>query len=822
MGSCGMLTQSATESDLRVDVRLEGVATVVALTGSLDSPLSAQNRDRLMSVVKPGEQLILDLSGIEKASGAGLRGLLLLARHIRGLGVAINAIGASDELQNLADVSGFRDLFRLDAPATPLTTHPAAWTRPEFYPTHSHKGFALRPGFPIPLGATVLTHGVNFAVYSRHATGCTLVLYKPNAETPFAEIPFPPEFRVGDVHAMTVFHLDTEAFEYGYRMMGPFNPREGHRFNPECVLLDPAARAVSWRPEWGCKDDGIATPRARVMAEDFDWEDDHTLELPMADLVIYEMHVRGFTRHGSSNVRFPGTYAGLREKIPYLLELGVNCVELMPVFEFDENEIDRVNPAGGQKLLDYWGYSTLAFCAPKAGYAATGASHLQADEFKTLVKELHRNGIEVILDVVFNHTSEGNENGRTLSFRGLDNAIYYMLTPDGHYYNFSGCGNTFNCNHPAVRNFVLNCLRYWVAQYHIDGFRFDLASILDRAPDGTPLANPPLLESLALDPVLGRTKLIAEAWDAGGLYQVGRFPAYGRWAEWNGKYRDCVRRFLKGDAGQTTEAVQRISGSPDLYCRRGPTASVNFITCHDGFTLADIVSYNGKHNEANGEQNRDGANDNCSWNCGVEGPTEDPTLQALRRRQMKNALAMLLVSQGVPMLLMGDEIGRTQMGNNNAYCQDNELTWLDWGLRQTNSELFRFCQALIAFRKAHPALRHPHFAGCDSDDSGKLEITWHGTRPWHADLSGASRVLAFQARLRGEHSDDLVYAALNMYWEALSFEPPAVDDGRQWCVFANTGAAAPNDVYAPGDEPPLEHQKPLLVGGRSVVILTAR
>ena len=725
-------------------------------------------------------------------------------------------------MQAIAEASGFRDLFLRTAPTSIPSTWQAPRVRTDFYPTHAHNGFDLRPGFPLPLGATALPHGVNFAVYSRHATACAVVLYEPGAATPFAEIPFPAEFRVGDVHAMSIFDLDAEEFEYGFRMDGPFAPQQGHRFDRERVLIDPTSRAIAWRPTWGRRDPHLTTPRGRLIAEDFDWEDDHPLELPLEDLVIYEMHVRGFTRHATSGVRFPGTYAGLREKIPYLVELGVNCVELLPIFEFDETEVDRVNPVTGERLVNYWGYSTLGFYAPKAAYAATGPCHLQADEFKTLVKELHRNGIEVILDVVFNHTSEGNENGPTLSFRGLDNATYYMLTPDGHYYNFSGCGNTFNCNHPVVRDYVLNCLRHWVAEYHIDGFRFDLASILDRAPDGTPLANPPLLEALALDAVLGRTKLIAEAWDAGGLYQVGHFPAYGRWAEWNGKYRDCARKFLKGDMGQVGEMSQRILGSPDLYNHRGPAASVNFITCHDGFTLADVVSYNEKHNDANGEQNRDGDNDNNSWNCGTEGPTNDPAILALRRRQMKNALAMLLLSQGVPMLLMGDEVGRSQQGNNNTYCQDNELNWLDWSLVKQNAELFRFCQALIALRKSHPALRHPYFAGSGKGDRGALEISWHGTSPWHADLSGTSRVLAFQARLRGANPDDIVYAAFNMYWETLPFEPPAVEDARAWHVFANTGLESPNDVCMPGDEPRLKDPKPLLVGGRSVVILVAR
>ena len=567
----------------------------------------------------------------------------------------------------------------------------------------------------MPLGATALPSGVNFAVYSRHATLCTLVLFEPAEATPFAEIPFPPEFRIGDVHAMTVFNLDPEEFEYGYRMEGPMDPAQGHYFDHQNVLLDPAARSVVWRSTWGRRDENLSSPRGQLIANDFDWENDRPLGLPLQDLVIYEMHVRGFTRHPSSGVRFPGTYAGVRERIPYLRDLGVNCVELLPIFEFDEAEVDRHNPITGEKLFNYWGYSTLGFNAPKAGYAATGPCRLQTDEFKTLVKELHRSGIEVILDVVFNHTSEGNENGPSLSFRGLDNKSYYMLTPEGYYYNFSGCGNTLNCNHPVVRDYVLNCLRYWVSEYHIDGFRFDLASILGRASNGTPLANPPLLESLALDPVLGRTKLIAEAWDAGGLYQVGHFPAYGRWAEWNGKYRDSARKFLKGD-----------------------------------------------------------------------------------------------------------EVGRTQGGNNNTYCQDNELSWFDWNQVQTNAELLRFCRSMIAFRKAHPTIRHGRFAGAGPSESGSLEISWHGTEPYRADWPGTSRVLAFHTRLRREPPDDVVYAALNMYWDALPFGLPDLEVGRRWHLFANTGMQASNDVYDLGSEPEAEDQNQILVGGRSVMILVVR
>lgn len=809
-------------SELTIEIRSEESATVIALMGPFRGALSTEQRDRILALARPGVQLVLDFTKVEDVSGAAMRRVLLLARYVRGLGGAISARGASDDLRALAEASGFLDLFS----RTSLMPITSGWraerVRTDCYPTHCSKGFDLRPGAPLPLGATALSHGVNFAVYSRHATRCVLVLFEPGAETAFAEIPFPAEFRVGDVHAITVFHLDPEELEYGFRMEGPFEPRQGHRFDRQRVLLDPTARAITWRPTWGRGETTLDTPRSRLIAEDFDWEDDRPLGLPLEDLVIYEMHVRGFTRHPSSATRFPGTFAGLREKIPDLVELGVNCVELLPIFEFDELEVGRANPLNGEPLANYWGYSTMGFHAPKAGYAATGAHQLQVDEFKTLVKELHRHGIEVMLDVVFNHTSEGDEHGPTTSFRGLDNATYYMLTPDGAFYNFSGCGNTLNCNHPVVRDFVVNCLRYWVSEYHIDGFRFDLASILGRAADGTPLANPPLLESLALDPVLGRTKLIAEAWDAGGLYQVGRFPAYGRWAEWNGKYRDCARKFLKGDLGQVEEMSHRFSGSPDLYFSRGPTASINFITCHDGFTLADLVSYNDKHNEANGEDNRDGANDNHSWNCGAEGPTDDPAILALRRRQMKNALAMLFLSQGVPMLLMGDELGRSQRGNNNTYCQDNEWNWLDWSLRQRNQELFRFCQALIAFRKAHPVLRHPQFAGFESGASGQLEITWHGTTAWRADWSGTSRVLAFQARLRHGSLDDMVYAAFNMYWESLPFEPPSLEDGRAWRVFANTAGEFPNDVFAAGAEPLVENPHELLVGGRSVVILVAR
>ncbi len=700
--------------------------------------------------------------------------------------------------------------------------------RIDAYPTHTYKGFRLRPGRPLPFGATFVPGGVNFAVYSHHGTACTLALFEKGAPQPFAEIPFPDDFRIGNVFAMMVFDLNYENIEYGFRMDGPWDPRAGHRFDRSRILLDPYAKVIGGRDVWAAayNPHDPYPHRAQLIFGDFDWEHDRPLEIPIEDLVIYEMHVRGFTQHPTSGVQYRGTFAAIRDKIPYLKALGINAIELMPIFEFDEFEHHRYN-ADGERLLNYWGYSTVGFFAPKAGYAATGALGMQADELKTLVKELHRNGIEIILDVVFNHTAEGDERGPTISYRGLDNKTYYMLTPDGHYYNFSGTGNTLNCNHPIVRDMVIDCLRYWASEYHIDGFRFDLASILGRDQTGAPLRNPPLLEALAYDPILAKCKLIAEAWDAVGLYQVGMFPAYGRWAEWNGKYRDTVRRFLKGDAGQVAEMVQRLQGSPDLYSGRGPTASINFITAHDGFTLNDLFSYNQKHNLANGEDNRDGTDENYSWNCGWEGPTDDPAIIALRRQLMKNAFAILMVSAGVPMMLMGDEAARTQYGNNNAYCHDNELNWFDWSLIEKNSELFRFCQLMIQFRHAHPVLRSPnHFWHQDYVGSGYPDISWHGTDAWQVDWSPYSRALAFL--LDGAHAkggtvrDNSIYVAMNMYWEGLIFHLPALPAQQQWHVFANTGLPTPQDIHPTGEELWLANQERFLLGPRSVAILVAK
>lgn len=702
-------------------------------------------------------------------------------------------------------------------------------TRIDYYPTHELNGIKYRCGRVLPFGATMVPNGINFSIFSCAATSCTLVLYKKNAEKPYAEIPFPQDFMIGSVFSMIVFDIDFENLEYGYRMDGPFDPVGGLRFDKTKILSDPYAKAIGGRDVWLAQPDWQKEYqfRSRMAFVDFDWEGDTPVPLPCEDVIIYEMHVRSFTQHPSSGVKYKGTFSGIREKIPYLLELGVNCVELMPIYEFDEFENSRKNDSTGEFLVNYWGYSTVNFFAPKAGFAATGKYGMQVDELKTLVKELHKQGIQVILDVVFNHTAEGDQRGPTISFRGIDNKAYYMLTPDGYYYNFSGTGNTLNCNNPVVRNMVLDCLRYWAAEYHVDGFRFDLATILGRAQDGSPLNNPPLLESLAFDPVLSKCKLIAEAWDAGGLYQVGSFPAYGHWAEWNGKYRDTIRRFLKGEQGMVGDLSQRIQGSPDLYRNRLTTCGVNFITCHDGFTLYDLVAYNGKHNESNGENNRDGNDDNYSWNCGWEGLSTDDGVNKLRHRQIKNAMTMLMVSQGLPMILMGDEMGRTQQGNNNAYCHDTELNWLNWDMKNTNADIFNFVKHLIHFRKAHPVFRsREHFRNTDYMNSGYADISFHGVRAWNADWSNTSTVFAFM--LDGDHAkggtvkDNSIYVVFNMYWNALPFELPQLSRGREWYVSVNTGMEPPYDFYSIDLEEKLQDQRNIIVGGRSVMVLLGK
>ena len=674
------------------------------------------------------------------------------------------------------------------------------------------------PGHVLPLGATLMFDGVNFSVFSKEATSCTLVLYHHGQKVPFQEIPFPDSFRIGHVYSMMVYGLNIETIEYGYRFDGPYDPKKGLRFDKNRVLLDPFARSISGRSVWGIEPD-YTNPfqyRGQIIREDYDWLGDKPLEMHPSDLVIYELHLRSFTQHPASEVRYRGTYAGLIEKIPYLKALGVNCVELMPIFEFDEFENSR--EVNGRRLVNYWGYSTVGFLAPKAGYAASARFGMEADELRHMIRTLHQNGIQVILDVVFNHTAEGGEGGPSISFKGIDNRTYYLLTPDGGYINYSGCGNTMNCNNPVVRNLMLGCLIYWVAAFHVDGFRFDLASILSRDEKGVPMMNPPLLESIACDEVLGKTLLIAEAWDAGGLYQVGRFPAYGRWSEWNGMYRDCLRRFIKGEAERLPELILRIRGSDDLYRQRGPTASINFVTCHDGFTLYDLVSYNEKHNWDNGEENRDGTNDNASWNCGAEGSTDDPEIIALRMRQMKNMLTVLLTSRGIPMLLSGDEFANTQYGNNNAYCQDNEISWLDWNQLERYRDLYDYVRRLIAFRKAHPVLRADGY-DFSHNGTGYPELSFHGTQAWNLDEHSPG--LSFAYMYAEDHvrycteRDAFIYVAVNAYWETQHYGLPILPEGFQWGL-----AFESHDVSTDvNDERPLEDQSGIVLGPRSAAVL---
>ncbi len=654
------------------------------------------------------------------------------------------------------------------------------------FPTNKKGPLKYRIGRVFPFGATLDTGGgVNFSIYSKEATSCTLVLFHHGQNKPFIEIPFPESFRIGNVYTMMVYGIDIESTEYGYRFDGPYDPQKGLLYDKSKILLDPYAKSVSGRTVWG-KPSRAKDPflhRGQIISEDYLWDGDKPLEIPSSELVIYELHVRSFTMDKDSNVKRKGTYTGLAEKIPYLKELGVNCVELMPIFEFDEFENSR--DYNGQKLFNYWGYSTVGFFAPKAGYAASAPYGMEADELKHLIKQFHANGIEVVLDVVFNHTAEGNENGPYISYRGIDNRTYYLLTPEGYYYNFSGCGNTMNCNNPVVRNVVLDCLRYWVSSYHIDGFRFDLASILSRDKNGAPMINPPLLDSIANDAVLGKTLLIAEAWDAGGLYQVGAFRNWGKWAEWNGKYRDCVRSFIKGGAKHAPELFCRINGSSDIYGDNNSESSINFITCHDGFTLYDLVSYNEKHNEANGENNMDGSNDNNSWNCGAEGETNDSQILDLRLRQMKNMLTILLTSRGIPMLLSGDEFANTQFGNNNAYCQDNEISWLNWANLEKHKDLFSYVKKLISIRKQHPVMRS------NAKDNGYNSLNYpefslHGTVPWQLDLCSPALAFSYMyvedAEKYNAKNSSFIYVAVNSHWENQTFELPIIPSGYTFKV----------------------------------------
>ena len=648
-------------------------------------------------------------------------------------------------------------------------------------------GFRIRPGFYEINGACAFPHGVNFTIVSFAAVSCQLLLFRRTEQTPYARIPFPPHYRVGNVYSMFVFDLKIDEFEYAYSIDGPYNPKKGLIFDKTKYLLDPYAKAVTGQSEWGKRLSPEGFYKARVVHNNFRWDLPSQTFPPLKDCIIYEMHVRGFTKDPSSSVAHPGTFAGIEEKIPYLKDLGINAVEFMPIFEFDETRGMRT--VNGRRLLDYWGYNPVCFFAPNTSYTSESEYNREGTELKHLINVLHQNGIQVILDVVFNHTAEGNEMGPYFSFKGFDNQIYYMLTPEGYYYNFSGCGNTLNCNHPVVRELILDCLRYWVTQYHVDGFRFDLASILGRSEDASPMSRPPLLESLAYDPILYGVDLIAEAWDAGGLYQVGSFPSWNRWAEWNGKYRDDIRSFLKGDDGYIGAAASRILGSPDLYPpeKRGKDVSVNFITCHDGFTLYDLYAYNEKHNWDNGWNNTDGANDNRSWNCGEEGETNNPGILALRFKMIKNACAVLLSSRGTPMFFAGDEFGNTQFGNNNAYCQDNEISWLDWTLTEKNEEILDFFRFMIHLRRDHPILRQ---------DTSPCSLPFpftslHGTTPWKQDLGWKDKMLGVLFAGKDQQGkDDILYLGINTYWEPIEVELPSLPQEFYWVPIADTSRGA--------------------------------
>ena len=710
--------------------------------------------------------------------------------------------------------------------------------------------FTTFPGEPLPFGATVLNSGVNFAVFSRFATSVTLLLFdKAEHSVPIAELVLNPHLnKTGDVWHIRVEGI-TEGTFYLYRVDGPYEPKKGHRFNRYKVLLDPYAKALTASYVWDLSksrgynwnspevdlsfseyDDTMNMPKSIVISDDFDWQGDRPLNFPLRNSIIYEMHVAGLTRDESSGVKNPGTYKGVIEMIPYFKELGITSLELLPIMEFDLYSVKRVNPLTGEQLENYWGYDPISFFAPKGRYSSSGTNGNQVNEFKEMVRELHKNGIEVILDVVFNHTGEGSELGPTISFRGLDNQIYYMLSEDQRYYmNYSGCGNTLNCNHPIVRSLIRTCLHYWVIEMHVDGFRFDLGSILGRDQDGKLMENPPILEGIAEDPVLRNTKIIAEAWDAGGAYQVGSFPG-GRWAEWNDKFRDDVRSFWRGDRGMVHILATRLTGSSDLYLRDGrkPFHSINFITSHDGFTMYDLVSYNQKHNEANGENNHDGGDNNISYNHGEEGVSHDPQIIALRKRQAKNFMATLMLSLGTPMILGGDELLRTQGGNNNAYCQNNKVSWYDWKLKEENKENFTFLKKLIKFRQIHPAFHRPEFyLGKDSNFNAIPDITWYNQFGEIPDWENIGHCLAY--RLDGteaikdiDKDDNDFYLMFNGSNKDHSFKVCPPPKETHWFTAINTALPEGKDIPLFGSEKLIDQQTEYMVKGKSVVVLISR
>ena len=658
--------------------------------------------------------------------------------------------------------------------------------RIDMNPTHEKDGVKYRIGRLMPFGTEIIGDStVNFSIYSHDATYCELLLYHLGDEEPFFTLPFPDEFHIGSVFAVMIFDLDWEEIEYGYRFDGPQDRSKGYRFDRSKIVLDPYAKLVSGRDVWRKRTypDSEFQLRGRIIREDYLWEGDTPLEIPPQDLVIYEIHARGFTADESSKVEHKGTFSGIIEKIPYMKELGINCVEILPMFEFEE-----FIPMLSDEFCNYWGYVTSNYFSPKAGYAALGALGMAVDEFKNLVKQLHKNGIEVILDIVFNHTAEYGDDGDYISFRGVDNRTYYVMNPDGSYANYTGCGNTMNCNNPIVRNFIIDSLRYWVSSFHVDGFRVDEAPIFARDQDGKPMVVPPLVDSLVNDPILSKTVFISEGWDGDGLFTIGSFPK--GWADWNPRMRDHVKRFIKGVNESGPDVIRSIEGSPDMFPNGSPSSSVNYVTCHDGFTLFDTVAYNRAYNQDNPFTSAMDNADNCSWNCGIEGETDDSEVNQLRHRQMKNMLGILLMSKGIPMLLAGDEFANTQKGNNNAFAMDNEISWLQWDRLEEYGDIHDFVKLMIAFRKKHPVLRSDSFfTGYNS--TGYPELSWHGQKAWWFDKNQPFSTFGFlyveSAKDYGTKEDSYIYCAVNTHYESRTMELPVIPAGRHWKIVAYTG-----------------------------------
>lgn len=667
--------------------------------------------------------------------------------------------------------------------------------------------FSTTRGKPYPFGASSNGNGINFALHSRQAQSVTLCLLEPKKKSIVAEFPLSPETnKTGNVWHITIQEIDPTLL-YAYRITPPVSKKQD-------LLLDPYAKGVGTSNVWGqpSLEKKEYTPLGDIIVGDeFDWEGDKSPNTPLNELIIYEMHVRGFTEHPSSHVKHPGTFLGVIEKIPHLIDLGINAVELMPIQEFNENEYGKTHPRMKTILYNYWGYSTVNFFSLMNRYAASKTRQAAIREFKTMVKALHQHGIEIILDVVFNHTAEGNKHGPSFSFKGVDNSAYYLLDNKGDYCNFSGCGNTLNANFPSTTNLIIESLRYWVTEMHVDGFRFDLASTLTRGALGQPLSPSPLIEAISHDPILARVKLIAEPWDV-GLYQVGGFaPDTKRWSEWNGKYRDDVRRFIKG--GQMTHGnfAKRLCGSEDLYSNRGPCSSINFVTAHDGFTLADLVSYNKKHNQDNGENNHDGSHENDSWNCGVDGPTTNKKILALREKQMRNFHLALMVSQGLPMLLMGDEYGHSKNGNNNTWCQDNDLNWFLWDQLKKNGNFYRFYRSLVHFRKKHPTLRRSNFLT-------SKDIDWHGAEPFKLDWNTPMPFLALT--LNDHKKGNNLYIAFNAQDHVVPIKLPPAPPSKTWQWVVNTDNPSPTDFYEEGKRPFFQNET-FNIEPRSAILLEA-